>query len=95
MLNTILSFGNSSLTNNKNRTINGVTASGGKYTYYAYASSAGDLTSIIQDGAAPVLGAFTKLTDISGTNSFGASVTYRVYKSNATDAFTNNSLAFS
>jgi hypothetical protein len=95
MLNTILSFGNSYLTNNKNRTINGVTASGGKYTYYAYASSAGNLTSIIQDGAAPVLGAFTKLTDISGTNSFGASVIYRVYKSNATDAFTNNSLAFS
>lgn len=95
MLNTILSFGNSDLTNNKNRTITNITASGGKYTYYAYASSAGDLTSIIQDGAAPVLGAFTKLTDISGINSFGASVTYRVYKSNASDAFTNNSLAFS
>ena len=95
MLNTILSFGNSSLTNNKNRTINGITASGGKYTYYAYASSAGNLTSIIQDGAAPVLGAFTKLSDITGVNSFGADVTYRIYKSNASDAFTNNSLAFS
>lgn len=96
MLNTILSFGNPSLTNNKNRTINGITASEEEYIYYAYASSAGDLTSIIQDGAAPVLGSFTKLTDdISGTNSFGASVIYRVYKSNAKGALTNNSLNFS
>lgn len=84
-----------SYTNSKVRTISGITATGGNYTYYVYASSAGDLTSIIMDGAAPVIGAFTKLTDISGTNSYGATVSYRIYKSNSTNAFTNNSLAFS
>lgn len=91
----ILALGNSTLSNSRVRTVTGVTATGGNYTYYVYAASAGDLTSVILDGAAPVLGAFTKLTDVSGTNSFGANVSYRVYRSNATNAFTNNSLAFS
>lgn len=94
-LSEILALPNSTLTNSKVRTISNVTAGVGNYTYYAYASSAGDLTSVIQDGAAPVLGAFTKLSDVSGVNSFGANVTYRVYRSNATNAFTNNTLAFS
>lgn len=93
-LNAILAFGNTSLTNSKSRTINNITAAGGTYTYYIYAASAGNLTSIIQDGAAPVIGAFTKLTDVTGTNSYGANVTYRIYKSNATNAFTNNTLTF-
>lgn len=94
-LSQILALGNSTLSNSRVRAVTGVTAIGGNYTYYVYAASAGDLTSVILDGAAPVLGAFTKLTDVSGTNSFGANVSYRVYRSNATNAFTNNSLAFS
>ena len=44
------------------------------------------------DGVTPVLASFTKQADITGTNSFGAAVTYRVYKSNAPAAFTNNNL---
>ena len=94
-LSEILALANSTLTNSKTRTVSNVTAGVGNYTYYVYAASAGDLTSVIQDGAAPVLGAFTKLSDVSGTNAFGATVTYRVYRSNATNAFTNNTLAFS
>jgi hypothetical protein len=86
---------NQVLSDSRSRTVNGVTAGAGLYTYYAYRAGAGDLTSIIQDGAAPVLGAFTKQNDIDGTNLNGASVTYRVYRSNATQAFTNNNLAFS
>lgn len=87
-------FSGSTLTNSRARTFTGVTATTGNYTYYVYAASAGDLSGIIQDGAAPVLGAFTKLTDLTGTNSNGATVTYRVYRSNAPAAFTNNSLQF-
>jgi hypothetical protein len=86
---------NSTLSNSKTRTISNVTAGVGNYTYYCYRAAAGDLTSIIQDGAAPVLGAFTKLSDVVGTNAYGASVTYRVYRSNATNAFTSNTLSFS
>lgn len=83
------------LVTSKVRTFTGITASGGAYVYYAYRSSYGDLNSIIQDGAAPVLGAFTKVQTINVTNLYGIVETYNVYRSNATNAFTNNSLAFS
>ena len=88
-------FGNISLTNSKARTFTGVTASVTNYTYYVYAASAGDLSNVILDGTTPILGAFTKLTDLTGTNLNGADVTYRVYRSNAKGAFTNNSIQFS
>lgn len=91
----IEALGNQILSDSRARIVNGVTAGAGLYTYYAYRAGAGDLTSIIQDGAAPILGAFTKQSDIVGTNLNGASVTYRVYRSNAPQAFTNNTLAFS
>lgn len=94
-LSDITGFTSYSLTNSKAGTKTNVTAGVGQYTYYVYAASAGDLTNVIQDGAAPVLGAFTKLSDITGVNNYGANVTYRVYKSNATLAFTNNTLTFS
>lgn len=91
---TLLSMGNSVLTNGKSKTIV-ATAGIGEYTYYSYNASAGDLTGIVMDGVAAVLGAFTKQADITGVNSFGATVTYRIYKSNAPKAFTNNQLVIS
>jgi len=91
----VVALGNAQLQGGKGRTISGVTASGGAYLYYAYPASYGDLANIILDGAAPVLGAFQKLADVNATNSQGAPVTLRVYRSNAPDAFSNNTLAFS
>lgn len=85
---------NSILSDSKSRTISSVSAGAGNYTYYCYRASQGDLSSIVQDGAFQILGSFTKLTDVVGVNSNGVTVTYRVYKSNSTDAFTNASLAF-
>ena len=64
-------------------------ANGSNYTYLAYSASYPDLTSIVLNGAAPVLGAFTKQSDVSYTNSYGITQTYKVYKSNATGAFAN------
>ena len=90
-LDTLLAMGNNTLTNGKAKTVT-ATAPAGNYTYYAYCAAAGDLSGVIMDGVTPVLGSFTKLADITGTNSFGATVTYRVYKSNAPAAFTNNNL---
>lgn len=95
ILGQIEALASSVLSNSKTRTVTSVAAGVGNYTYYCYRAADGDLSSIIQDGAAPIYGAFTKLSDVAGTNSYGASVTYRVYKSNSTAAFTNNSLAFS
>jgi len=85
---------NSTLSNSKTRTISSVTAPDGNYTYYCYPASEGNLTSVLLDGASPVLTSFTKLTNVAGTNTNGASVTYIVYKSNSTKAFTNMTLAF-
>lgn len=81
------------LQDTKARTVSGVT-SGNAYTYYVYKSSAGDLTSISQ-GVLPVLTAFTKQPDITGTNAWGATVSYRVYKSNSKAAFSGAALIFS
>jgi hypothetical protein len=89
-------FGNISLTNSKARTFTGVTASATDYTYYVYASTAGDLANVILDGTTPILGAFDNtLANVSGVNINGANVTYRVYRSNAKGAFTSNSIQFS
>ena len=59
----------------------------GNYTYVIYPASYGDLNNIIQDGATPVLTAFTKLGDFSADNSEGITQSWRVYKSNADQAF--------
>jgi len=84
---------NSVLSDSKSRTISSVSAGAGNYTYYCYRASQGDLSSVLY-GTFDVLGSFTKLTDVVGVNSNGVTVTYRVYKSNSTDAFTNASLTF-
>lgn len=59
----------------------------GNFTYIIYPASYGDLSGIIQNGATPVLTAFTKIGDFTVTNSFGSSISVRVYKSNADKAF--------
>lgn len=59
----------------------------GNFTYIIYPASYGDLASIIQNGATPVLGAFTKIGDFTVTNTFSISLSYRVYKSNSDKAF--------
>ena len=59
----------------------------GNFTYIIYPASYGDLTGIIQNSSTPVLGAFTKLSDYTVINAYGASISVRVYKSNADKAF--------
>jgi hypothetical protein len=89
----IVALGNQGLLASRVRTMI-LTAPVSYYTYVAYPASYGDLTSAIMDGASPVLGAFTKLTAVVVTNFYGQTVSTNVYKSNATNAFTANSVAF-
>lgn len=91
----ILALANKAFATSKVRTISGVTAGVGQYTYIVYNTSFGTLNNIIMDGAAPVLGAFTQLANVTVVNDAGLSVPMIVYKSNATNAFTNNTLALS
>jgi hypothetical protein len=90
----ILSLGNQELDTNLNRLVGTVTAGVGEYTYYSYPASWGNLSNIIMDGVTPILGAFTHLSDVIVTNNYGETVNNAVYVSNATQAFTNNSLCF-
>jgi hypothetical protein len=59
----------------------------GNYTWIAYPASFGALTSIIQNGALPVLTAFTYIGSWNVTNAYGVIESYRFYKSNADKAF--------
>lgn len=80
----------------KTETYNSVTAGAGEYTYFSYPASLGALSDVILDGASPILGAFQRQTpDVTITNDGGISVAYAVYRSNATAAFTNNTIQFS
>ena len=90
----VIGLGNSIFDTDRARNVTGVTATNGAFTYYAYPASFGDLTSIIMDGAAPILGAFNKTT-LNVTNNFNVTEQYNIYRSNATNAFSNNNLNFS
>jgi hypothetical protein len=59
------------------------------YTYIIYPASYGVLSNIIQDGATPVLGAFTNLGTFTISNGYGHSYNVLIYKSNALGAFAN------
>lgn len=78
----------------KSQTISGITTTDSQYYYYTYPQSLGKLTTIIQDGATPVLGAFKCIDTLSITNSAGLSIPLYVYISNNPGAFTNNTLKF-
>jgi hypothetical protein len=86
------------LSNNKNRSITGTTPDLQHFTYYAYRSGAGEISTIVQDGSTTIynngVGAFTEQSSITGLNKSGANVAYRVYKSNDPGAFSNNLLTF-
>ena len=75
-------------------TKSGVTTSGTQYYVFAYPQRLGALSSIIQDGATPVLTAFTR-RELTITNAAGMSVPLYVYVSNNPGAFTGATLAFS
>lgn len=90
----IKGLSSSELTSSKSKTITGVTASGTQYYVIAYPTALGALSSIIQDGATPVLSAFTRTT-VSVTNAAGYTQDYYVYRSNNVGAFTNAKLALS
>lgn len=90
----IKGLSSSELTSSKSKTITGVTANGTQYYVIAYPTALGALSSIIQDGATPVLSAFTRTT-VSVTNAAGYTQAYYVYRSNNVGAFTNAKLALS
>jgi hypothetical protein len=84
----------SELTSSKSKTITGVTAQKGEYYVIAYPTALGELSGIIQNGATPVLDAFTRTT-VSVTNAAGYTQNYYVYRTINDGAFTSAKLALS
>jgi hypothetical protein len=64
----------------------------GQFTWIVYPASFGALTNIIQNGALPVLGAFTFVGAFNVTNAFGVVVSCNFYKSNADKAFASGTV---
>ena len=91
---TDLSGLSSELVSGRGKTITGISCELNEYYVYAYPSSLGNLSGIIQDGATPVLGAFTKLSKTI-VNQAGLEITLLVYISNNPGAFTGAKLQFS
>ena len=81
------------LVNSRSLSVSGVTASGTQYYCYAYPKDLGALTTIVQNGAAPVLEDFNR-TEVTITNKAGIKITYYVYTSKNRGAFQNVILAF-
>ena len=72
----------------KSRFISSVLTPPTSYAYYVYAASLGNITSIMQNVTYDVTGSFANSqADITGIDSTGANVSYRVYRSNAQGAF--------
>lgn len=84
----------SELISTKTKEIRNITTTGNQYYCFAYPASLGKLTKITQDGATPVLTAFTLLENINITNAAGLQIAMYVYVSNNVGAFTNNILKF-
>lgn len=89
----IKALGTTGLINLKSLSVSGVTASGTEYYCYAYPKDLGALSTIVQNGAAPVLEDFNR-TEVNITNNAGISVPYYVYTSKNRGAFQNVQLSF-
>lgn len=90
----IAALGGKKLVSSKSADLTGVTATTSQYYVIAYPKALGALSGIVQDGATPVLTAFTR-TEVSFTNDAGYAEIFYVYRSNNMGAFTGASLKLS
>ncbi len=89
------SINGASFVTSRSRTFNSVTAGSGQYTYYLLYNALGQPTNVIQNGALPVFNAFQFLSNVNITNAAGATISVIIMRSNATNAFSSATLAFS
>jgi hypothetical protein len=92
----ILALGNAQLLNGYNRSMSGVTAGPGQYFYFCWEDNDENdqVQFVIYDGVENVRGAFGDVQRVSGNNALGQPVKMAFLRSNATQAFSNNTLEF-
>ncbi len=66
---------------------NDVNSPAGNYTYYAYPSTYPDFTSVIKNGVNFDFGAWVKLSNVNVINTYGEALDYKVWRTNATQAY--------
>lgn len=66
---------------------NNVNTPVGNYTYYAYPSTYSDVVSIVKNGILQDFDAWQKLSNVNVTNSYGESLNYKVWRTNATSVY--------
>lgn len=91
----IIGLDNKDELNNQNLTWNNVISPSGEYTYYVYPSNYSDLTSIVKNGVLQDFGAWSQLSQVNVTNTYGEARNYKVWKTNATQAYSGDNLVFS
>lgn len=72
-----------------NMTWNDVNSPVGNYTYYAYPSTYPDFTSVIKNGVNQDFGSWQQLSQVNVTNSYGEALNYKVWRTNATQAYSS------
>lgn len=95
----IVALGNKALLSSVNRTIASATAGEFEYTYISYPATFNDISLIMQNDNITIQtatsGAFTKLSNVTVNNYYTESISNKVYKSNAPNAFTDDKLDIS
>ena len=91
----LIALGGGALQTGKSRSLSNVTAGVGNYTIYAWPSTGSDDIASVLLGPEEVRGAFGTVAYATGPNALGATVTMGYLISNAANAFTGASLAFS
>jgi len=78
---------NKTFLSSDNLTWNNVGSPAGNYTYYAYPSTYPDFTSVIKNGVNQDFGSWQQLSQVSVTNGYGEALNYKVWRTNATQAY--------
>lgn len=84
-----------SLLSSVSRTITDISTNNDQYFYILYPYNFGNIGSIIMDGASQISGAFIGQDARNVTNDYGATSSYRIYRTNAKKPFTSNSIVIS
>lgn len=81
---------------NQNLTWNDINSPVGNYTYYSFPTTYSNITQILRTTPAPPeTTAWQNLSSVSVTNTYGEVLNYRVWRTNATNAYTGVGLIFS
>jgi hypothetical protein len=85
----IEALANKNFLTDDNLTWNNINSPVSNYTYYAYPSTYPDFTSVIKNGVNQDFGSWQQLSQVSVTNTYLEALNYKVWRTNATQAYSS------